>query len=89
MLFEDRVARFVDRENLRVNRVALGVTYAPRLLDTNLHDDDSKHTSSILAQFGASEHSDDATEPPRAAYHVYCRPKGRSDDENELTDNGR
>ena len=33
---------FADREDLGVNRIALGVTNAPRLLDTNLHDAESK-----------------------------------------------
>ena len=33
-----------------------------------------KDTSNNVAQFGARERGDDATEPRRAAYHVYCRP---------------
>ena len=53
VFFEGGVARIVDRENLRVNRIALGVTNAPRLLDANLHNADSKDMSNIVAQLCA------------------------------------
>jgi hypothetical protein len=52
VFFEGGVARIIDRENLGVNRIALGVTNAPRLLDTNLHNADSKDMSNISAQSG-------------------------------------
>ena len=52
VFFEDGVARIIDRENLGVNRIALGVTNAPRLLDTNLHNAESKDMSNIVAQSG-------------------------------------
>ena len=52
MLLEGGVARIIDRENLGVNRITLGVTNAPRLLDTNLHNADSKDMSNISAQSG-------------------------------------
>ena len=53
VFFEGGVARIIDREILGVNRIALGVTNAPRLLDANLHNADSKDMSNIVAQLCA------------------------------------
>jgi hypothetical protein len=52
VFFESGVARIIDRENLGVNRITLRVTNAPRLLDTNLHNADSKDMSNISAHSG-------------------------------------
>ena len=52
VFFEGGVARIIDRKNLGVNGVALRMTSAPRQLDTNLHDADSKDMSNIFAPSG-------------------------------------
>ena len=48
-----------------------------------------KDTSNIVAQFDTRQRGDDATEPRRAAYHVYWRPPATARAENERTDNER
>jgi hypothetical protein len=52
VFFESGVARIIDRKNLGVNRIALGMTSAPRQLDTNVHNADSKDMSNIFAPSG-------------------------------------